>query len=145
MTNSTLFSQAALTKQPPHHFHFSTTFVFTLFGCNFRKVSRGPSVSLFVDELYAYAVHPDLPVQVIPAILEIRQNRNGNAQLGELVLADRIETGILEGARDRVLPQSRLEVHRVEGAYAAPQTLVFSDYPCHKQWTRKKTLLLVKM
>lgn len=108
-----------------------------MFGCDLRQISGGPFVALFVDELYADAVHADLPVEVIAAVLEVPEYGDGDAQFRELIPRDRVETGVLEGARYGVLTQSRLKVHSVEGAYAAAELLVLADFPGDEEGAEK--------
>lgn len=77
----------------------------------------------------------DLPIEVVSPVFEVSQDRDRNAQFPELLLGDRVEAGILEGAGYGVLPETRLQVHRVERTDASPQSLVFPYFPRNEQWT----------
>lgn len=74
----------------------------------------------------------NLPVHVVIAIFEVSKNGNGDMKFVEFIPCDWAEATVLECTGDGVFPQTRVQVHCIEGANAASQPLVFTNVPSHK-------------
>lgn len=68
------------------------------------------------------------------AITTHQQNRHRNGEAAQLLLGDRCEARIIERTGDRVLAQTRVQIHRTEGSDATAQPMIASDFPRHKEW-----------
>ena len=105
-----------------------------LLGGHFGQVGGTARLSALVLEFDADAVRADLPVAPRVYGLKVGEKRDAAVELGELLLADRVETRVSDGAGERVLAQAVVQIEGLEGADAAAQTLLASDVPGDKEW-----------
>ena len=84
--------------------------------------------------LYPDAVHAEVPVGPVRAVLELAEDGDGDLEVGELLPRHGAEPRVLHGAGDGVLPEPVLEIHLVECSDAAYNYKTVKFLPIHLKY-----------